>query len=87
MVLDALDMGDLVLQTLERAMRTLEVDGSLANAAPPTIQLSREIVDALTFELDQSPGAGQQNSSPLDHKIRRTSSASVIVRRSSFLRG
>ena len=64
-MLDALVMGDLVHQTLERALRTLEVDGSLANAAPPTIQLGRETVNALTFKLDQSPGAGQQNSTPL----------------------
>ena len=27
--------------------------------APPAIQLGRETVNALTFEVDQSPGAGQ----------------------------
>ena len=57
-MLDALVMGDLVHQKLERALRTLEVDGSLANAAPPPIQLGRETVNALTFEVNQSPGAG-----------------------------
>ena len=79
-------MGDLVHQTLEHALRTPEVDGSLANAAPPTIRLGRETVNAPTLELDQSPGANQQNSSPFDRQIRRTSSASAIVRRSLFLR-
>ena len=50
-MLDALVMSDLVHQTLERALRTLEVDGSLANAAPPVTQLGRETVNGLTFEL------------------------------------
>ena len=46
-MLDALVMGDLVNQTLERVLRTLEVDGSLVNAAPPVTQLGRETVNAL----------------------------------------
>ena len=77
-MLDALVVGDLVHQTLERALRTLEVDGSPANAAPPTIRLGRETVNALTFEPDQSPGAGQQNSAPLYSAVKP---AALRVRR------
>ena len=77
-MLDALVMGDLVHQKLERALRTLEVDGSLANAAPPVTQLGGETVNALTFEVNQSPGAGQQNSTPLYSAVKP---AALRVRR------
>ncbi len=33
---------------------------ALVRYAPPTTQLGRETVNALTFEVDQSPGAGHR---------------------------
>ena len=38
--------------------------------APPTIQLGGETVNALTFEPDQSPGAGHTRSSEKEHPWR-----------------
>ena len=51
LVLDALAMGDLVHQTLERALRTLEADGSLAGASEQRIAAA---VDGAVAEVAQS---------------------------------
>ena len=40
--------------------------------APPVTQLGREAVNALTFELDQSPGAGQGVRGPVRGRRRNT---------------
>ena len=56
LVLDALAMGNLVHQILDRALRTLEADGSLANASEKQIAAA---VDAAVTEVAESWEADQ----------------------------